>query len=80
LDENANIKPSDTRLVLNIAIERLGTDERNRTPKYPGGAGHTAHAAALGEGLLDQREEGKRGAAGGHRLGQDVGAIEAKLQ
>src|SRR6266404_4924188 len=41
LNENPNIKPSDTRLVLNIAIERLRTDERNRTPKYQGGAGFT---------------------------------------
>jgi hypothetical protein len=36
LDENPNIKPSDTRLVLKIVIERLRTDERNRTPTYQG--------------------------------------------
>src|ERR1700730_14053421 len=62
LDENPNIKPSDTRLVLNIAIERLRTDERNRTPKYQGGAGFIRlMRPPQGGSFLDQHEEGKRG-------------------
>ena len=39
---------------------RLSADKRDRSPHYQCGTGHTARAAAPGEGLLDQHKQRKR--------------------